>query len=124
MFNFLFKKYPFQYTIISVVVTIVLTIIGLIVYFFYFFKKNSVKMKPNEEYLQGNNDIELETKRDICVDMILNKKEDSEEADSLKTTKSKLQIGHVDSKYLRNLNQDTATFTKYLHKSNKPFIGY
>ena len=65
---------------------------------------------------------EIIKEKDSYVDLNENVKQEEvvEESASIKTTKINKNI---DSKYL-NLNLNNPTFTQYLHKSNKPFIGY
>jgi hypothetical protein len=119
MFKFLLIKYPIQYTIISCSIATILTLLGLIVYSYYIFRQKKSISALILKTFPSNNEEEIVEKK-IIADLNENVKKIKEESISIKTTKTNKNI---DSKYL-NLNLNNPTFTNYLHKSNKPFIGY
>ena len=88
-------------------------------YYYYIFKQKSVISVNKSSYIKEE---EIIKEKDSYVDLNENVKQEEvvEESASIKTTKINKNI---DSKYL-NLNLNNPTFTQYLHKSNKPFIGY
>jgi hypothetical protein len=120
MFELLFIKYPLKYTIISCSVTVVVAVVGF--FFCYFFcikKKVMVKEKSDVDVVEDV--VKTEGGDTLCyLDEV---REGSVRTKSIKTLKME-DCKSVESKYLKNFNQDNPVYIDYLHKSNRPFVGY